>query len=447
MRRSCPSTVLPLSMRTGRCWGGLRRAESPTGARTQGVVEHSVYVRSAARGRGIASILLKALIDSTEQAGIWTIQSGIFPENAASLAVHKRAGFRVIGTRKRVGAPSRCLARRRPSRAPQPRHHLTLSSAVRSRVRHHGRPSDADERGGGGAGPVAVAEQVQPRFATARVPSVAMWPRGPRRPSGARWDSAGRKPVHQMIASAPARLPSAQTTPLAVRRENIGCAVSESRVAGLAHGRDGDDVAERGDAAGVGAACVEGAAAGGGGIEQGAAVDVVGQEARRALGHPRQRRAASGRGRRRSARRSCRRRPRSPAGRRSRPGSGSPPCAAGAREDAAARDSGEEGPPPGAGRADDRAGLPGARVGLDPQQLAVAVHRRHAHRAVLDGQVVALLVVASGSPTTCPASGYVRPAWAASAGRAARSTRPGRTGAASPTCAARRRPAPPGRRG
>ncbi|MEU3044711.1 N-acetyltransferase family protein [Streptomyces diastaticus] len=69
----------------------------------QGVVEHSVYVRSAARGRGIASILLKALIDSTEQAGIWTIQSGIFPENAASLAVHKRAGFRGIGTRKRVG--------------------------------------------------------------------------------------------------------------------------------------------------------------------------------------------------------------------------------------------------------------------------------------------------------------------------------------------------------
>ncbi|CAM5273294.1 GNAT family N-acetyltransferase OS=Streptomyces rutgersensis OX=53451 GN=F0345_28495 PE=4 SV=1 [Streptomyces diastaticus subsp. diastaticus] len=69
----------------------------------QGVVEHSVYVRSAARGRGIASILLKALIDSTEQAGIWTIQSGIFPENAASLAVHKRAGFRVIGTRERVG--------------------------------------------------------------------------------------------------------------------------------------------------------------------------------------------------------------------------------------------------------------------------------------------------------------------------------------------------------
>ncbi|MDG9711370.1 GNAT family N-acetyltransferase [Streptomyces sp. DH10] len=68
-----------------------------------GVVEHSVYVHPAARGRGIASALLKALTDSTEQAGIWTIQSGIFPENAASLAVHQRAGFRVIGTRERIG--------------------------------------------------------------------------------------------------------------------------------------------------------------------------------------------------------------------------------------------------------------------------------------------------------------------------------------------------------
>ncbi|MFF5935182.1 GNAT family N-acetyltransferase [Streptomyces sp. NPDC012508] len=68
-----------------------------------GVVEHSVYVHPAARGRGIASSLLKALIDSTEATGIWTIQSGIFPENAASLAVHERAGFRVIGTRERIG--------------------------------------------------------------------------------------------------------------------------------------------------------------------------------------------------------------------------------------------------------------------------------------------------------------------------------------------------------
>ncbi|MEU0378821.1 N-acetyltransferase family protein [Streptomyces cyaneofuscatus] len=68
-----------------------------------GVVEHSVYVHPAARARGIASTLLRALIESTERAGIWTIQSGIFPESAASLAVHERAGFRVIGTRERIG--------------------------------------------------------------------------------------------------------------------------------------------------------------------------------------------------------------------------------------------------------------------------------------------------------------------------------------------------------
>jgi len=68
-----------------------------------GVVEHSVYVCPAARGRGIGRRLLEALIASTEAAGIWTIQSGIFPENTASLALHRAAGFRVVGTRERIG--------------------------------------------------------------------------------------------------------------------------------------------------------------------------------------------------------------------------------------------------------------------------------------------------------------------------------------------------------
>jgi phosphinothricin acetyltransferase len=67
-----------------------------------GVVEHSVYVDPAAAGRGIGRRLLDALIASTEAAGIWTIQSGIFPENDASLALHAGAGFRVVGTRERV---------------------------------------------------------------------------------------------------------------------------------------------------------------------------------------------------------------------------------------------------------------------------------------------------------------------------------------------------------
>jgi L-amino acid N-acyltransferase YncA len=68
-----------------------------------GVVEHSVYVRPTARGRGVGGALLDALIASTEAAGIWTIQSGIFPANTASLALHQAAGFRIIGTRQRIG--------------------------------------------------------------------------------------------------------------------------------------------------------------------------------------------------------------------------------------------------------------------------------------------------------------------------------------------------------
>jgi L-amino acid N-acyltransferase YncA len=68
-----------------------------------GVVEHSVYVRPGARGQGTGRRLLDALIASTEAAGIWTIQSGIFPENTASLALHRAAGFRVVGIRERIG--------------------------------------------------------------------------------------------------------------------------------------------------------------------------------------------------------------------------------------------------------------------------------------------------------------------------------------------------------
>lgn len=68
-----------------------------------GVAEHSVYVHPAAQGRGIGIALLRALIDSTEAAGIWTLQSGIFPENAASMALHEKAGFRVVGRRERIG--------------------------------------------------------------------------------------------------------------------------------------------------------------------------------------------------------------------------------------------------------------------------------------------------------------------------------------------------------
>lgn len=68
-----------------------------------GVVEHSVYVAPGARGLGVGRALLEHFIASTERAGIWTIQSGIFGENHASLALHAAAGFREVGRRERLG--------------------------------------------------------------------------------------------------------------------------------------------------------------------------------------------------------------------------------------------------------------------------------------------------------------------------------------------------------
>jgi L-amino acid N-acyltransferase YncA len=68
-----------------------------------GVVEVSVYVSATARGHGVGSTLLRELVTSTERAGVWTLQAGVFPENAASLALHERGGFRVVGRRERIG--------------------------------------------------------------------------------------------------------------------------------------------------------------------------------------------------------------------------------------------------------------------------------------------------------------------------------------------------------
>jgi L-amino acid N-acyltransferase YncA len=68
-----------------------------------GVVEHSVYVAAHERGQGIGALLLERLVASTEAAGIWTIQTGIFPENEGSLRLHERVGFRLVGRRERLG--------------------------------------------------------------------------------------------------------------------------------------------------------------------------------------------------------------------------------------------------------------------------------------------------------------------------------------------------------
>jgi phosphinothricin acetyltransferase len=82
-------------------WAAL----SPVSSRCvyAGVVENSVYVAPEASGRGIGRRLLQALCEQAEEAGIWTIQTGIFPENAASLALHERCGFRRVGVRERIG--------------------------------------------------------------------------------------------------------------------------------------------------------------------------------------------------------------------------------------------------------------------------------------------------------------------------------------------------------
>jgi len=68
----------------------------------RGVAEDTIYVAARARGRGIGLGLLSRLIESAESAGIWTLQAAMFPENAASIALHGRCGFRAVGTRERL---------------------------------------------------------------------------------------------------------------------------------------------------------------------------------------------------------------------------------------------------------------------------------------------------------------------------------------------------------
>jgi L-amino acid N-acyltransferase YncA/2-polyprenyl-3-methyl-5-hydroxy-6-metoxy-1,4-benzoquinol methylase len=88
---------------TGRLLGWVAATAVSSRRVYAGVIEHSVYIRPDTRGRGIATALLHALIGSTETAGVWTIQSGIFPENTASLRLHAKAGFRIIGIRHHIG--------------------------------------------------------------------------------------------------------------------------------------------------------------------------------------------------------------------------------------------------------------------------------------------------------------------------------------------------------
>ena len=68
-----------------------------------GVGEVSVYISDKSRGKGVGKLLMQHLIEESEKAGYWTIQSGIFPENMASIKLHEKVGFRYIGKRERVG--------------------------------------------------------------------------------------------------------------------------------------------------------------------------------------------------------------------------------------------------------------------------------------------------------------------------------------------------------
>jgi L-amino acid N-acyltransferase YncA len=83
-------------------WAAL----SPISGRSvyTGVAEVSVYVALDARGTGIGTRLLAKLIDDSEEENIWTLQAGIFPENKVSLALHTKAGFRIVGLRERIGS-------------------------------------------------------------------------------------------------------------------------------------------------------------------------------------------------------------------------------------------------------------------------------------------------------------------------------------------------------
>lgn len=82
-------------------WAAL----SPVSSRCvyAGVAEVSIYVRHGSKGKGIGSLLLKSLIEISEQNGFWTLQSGIFPENVSSLKLHIKYGFREVGRRERIG--------------------------------------------------------------------------------------------------------------------------------------------------------------------------------------------------------------------------------------------------------------------------------------------------------------------------------------------------------
>ena len=82
-------------------WAALSRVSARSVY--SGVAEVSVYVSSDGRGQGIGRALLETLVNESERNGLWTLQASIFPENVASISLHKSCGFREVGTRERIG--------------------------------------------------------------------------------------------------------------------------------------------------------------------------------------------------------------------------------------------------------------------------------------------------------------------------------------------------------
>ncbi len=118
-------------------WAAL----SPVSSRRvyAGVAEVSIFVAEAARSRGVGACLLQALIRGAEEAGLWTLQAGIFPENMASLALHRRFGFRLVGVRERIGRLNGvwrdvCLLERRSGSRPRPTSGRAITSGRRSKA-------------------------------------------------------------------------------------------------------------------------------------------------------------------------------------------------------------------------------------------------------------------------------------------------------------------------
>ena len=89
--------------REGRVVGWIALVAVSSRCCYEGVAEVSAYVAEGARGEGVGRALLARLIESSERGGIWTLETGVFPENEPSLALLQRFGFRVVGTRERIG--------------------------------------------------------------------------------------------------------------------------------------------------------------------------------------------------------------------------------------------------------------------------------------------------------------------------------------------------------